>query len=78
MYKLVLKWDHDPEEPIVDRNMPDRWNLPGWFNSKMDGGLCDPSTANQFLAPDGLPYWLPRFYPRPVPQEVTELTGIKF
>lgn len=50
-----------------------------YFNAKEEGGICDHDTGNQFLWPaDNLPYWLPRFYPRAVNDEIKEKTGVKF
>lgn len=77
LYKLTLEWDHDATEPLVNRNSAK--DKPGWYNPKEDGGVCDHATNWDYLAPeDKLPYWLPRFYPRAVPQEVTDKTGIEF
>jgi len=68
-YELVLTWNHDySKAPSV-----------GWAlakNAKSKGGACDPDAG--MMAPDGQPYWMPRFFPTAVPSQVTEVTGIKY
>lgn len=47
LYKLVLEWDHDAQEPIVDRNSKE--SGPGWYNPKEAGGVCDHDTNWKYL-----------------------------
>lgn len=68
-YEVVFTWVHDyAVAPSVGKSLDK--------NAKRVGGACDPEAG--YTAPDGKPYWLPRFFPTPVPAEITRYTGIKF
>jgi hypothetical protein len=67
-FEATFTWDHDYDKAIV---LTDRI-----AKAREAGGLCDP--ASNELAKDGVPYWMPRFFPKEVPAEVTAITGIKF
>jgi hypothetical protein len=65
-YKIAFEWEHrhDRAVRIGTRN-------------PMDDPRC--SGSSDALSPiDNVPYWMPRFISRPVPPEVTALTGIRF
>lgn len=69
-YQALFHWTHDPDLAVV-------LNRDKTKNPMQEGGVCDP--VNGEVAPqDNLPYWMPRFYPKPVPAEVTSVTGIRF
>jgi hypothetical protein len=67
-YKLVFEWDHDASEAVVVGHAP---GLKPTDDPRCSGG----SPLNAF---DGQPYWMPRFFPRPVSAEITRQTGIEF
>lgn len=64
-YKVVFEWEHQPSEAVVIATK---------------NPLADPrcSGSSDEVASDGQPYWMPRFYPRPVSSEITAQTGIHF
>mmetsp|Transcript_31451 Transcript_31451/g.76120 ORF Transcript_31451/g.76120 Transcript_31451/m.76120 type:complete len:440 (+) Transcript_31451:82-1401(+) len=70
-YRLVFEWDHIHDETIfVDGEDGGRV-----FNAE-DDERCNGDSS--VLARDGQPYWMPRFFSRPVSDEITKVTGVKF
>ena len=70
-YRLVFEWDHIHDETIfVDGEDGGRV-----FNAEEDERCNGDSSV---LARDGQPYWMPRFFSRPVSDEITKVTGVKF
>ena len=70
-YRLIFEWDHMQDETI--------------FVDASDGGRVtnadnDPrcNGDSSILARDNVPFWMPRFFPRPVSEEITNVTGVKF
>eukprot|EP00929_Paragymnodinium_shiwhaense_P040583 TRINITY_DN21170_c0_g1_i1.p1 TRINITY_DN21170_c0_g1~~TRINITY_DN21170_c0_g1_i1.p1 ORF type:complete len:750 (+),score=206.25 TRINITY_DN21170_c0_g1_i1:54-2252(+) len=69
-YQATFSWTHDTNKAVV-------LNKDKIRNPMQEGGACDPATT-LVASQDGIPYWMPRFYPKPVPADVTEVTGIRF
>merc|ERR1719210_2867329 len=65
-YKVVFEWEHDATKAVVI----------GWTPNPLDDPRC--SGSSNATASDGQPYWMPRFYSRPVSEEIKKLTGIHF
>ena len=56
-YTVIFAWEHDSgNAPVINKTLEK--------NPKRKGGLCDPDV--NFTAPDGHPYWMPRFFPEKV------------
>lgn len=70
-YSLVFEWDHIHSETIV----VDGENGGRVFNAESDERCNGDSSV---VASDGQPYWMPRFFPRPVSDEITQVTGVQF
>lgn len=70
-YRLVFEWDHIHNETIfVDGEDGGRV-----YNAE-DDVRCNGDSS--IVASDGQPFWMPRFFPRPVSDEITRVTGVKF
>jgi hypothetical protein len=67
-YKVVFEWEHDSSEAVVVNGVTG--------GNPVDDPRC--SGSSQEVAADGQPYWMPRFYPRPVSDEIKAKTGIQF
>jgi hypothetical protein len=67
-YKLIFEWDHDASQAVVVGHQVGL--------KPTDDPRC--SGDSQVDAFDGQPYWLPRFFPRPVGEEIKRVTGIEF
>jgi len=67
-YKMVFEWDHNADEAVVI-------GFGSGLNPIDDPRCSGSSTEN---AADGQPYWMPRFFPRPVSKEITAQTGVQF
>jgi len=67
-YKVVFEWDHVTSEAVVIGHAQ---NL-----KPTDDPRC--SGNSQDVAADGQPYWMPRFFPRPVNNDISTQTGIRF
>ena len=70
-YSLVMEWDHVHSETIF----VDGENGGRVYNANNDQ-RCNGSSSTE--ARDGLPFWMPRFFARPVSEEITRVTGVKF
>jgi hypothetical protein len=70
-YRLVFEWDHIHDETIF----VDGENGGRVYNAD-DDPRCNGDSS--ILASDSQPFWMPRFFPRPVSQEITNVTGVKF
>jgi hypothetical protein len=70
-YRLVFEWDHIHNETIF----VDGENGGRVYNAENDVRCNGDSSV---VARDGEPYWMPRFFPRPVSEEITSVTGVKF
>ena len=70
-YRLVFEWDHIQDETIF---------VDGENGGKVTNAENDPrcNGDSSIVASDGAPYWMPRFFPRPVSEEITRVTGVKF
>lgn len=67
-YKVVFEWDHDASEAVTIG-----------FKSGLkptDDARCSGSSAVN--AADGQPFWMPRFFQKPVSSEIQQQTGIQF
>lgn len=71
-YKLVLEWDHNHDDYVTVDFEGDG----GRVYKATDDPRCNGDS--QVKAADGMPFWMPRFASRPVSQEITAVTGIKF
>mmetsp|Transcript_94325 Transcript_94325/g.173645 ORF Transcript_94325/g.173645 Transcript_94325/m.173645 type:complete len:398 (-) Transcript_94325:122-1315(-) len=71
MYRLVMQWDHIAAEAVTITWKP-------WQGARKptDDPRC--SGKSNKKAPDGQPYWMPRFFPRSVSSEIKAQTGIQF
>jgi hypothetical protein len=67
-YKVVFEWEHDSSDAVVVNGVTG--------GNPLDDPRC--SGSSQEVASDGQPYWMPRFYPRPVSDEIKAKTGIQF
>jgi hypothetical protein len=67
-YKAIFEWDHVSAEAVVIGH--------GAGLKPTDDPRC--SGDSQENAADGQPYWMPRFFSRPVSEEIKQLTGIQF
>jgi len=71
-YKVAFDWDHEAADAVVI----------GWTDKTTGGNKAtdDPrcSGSSDVKASDGQPYWMPRFFSRPVSAEITAQTGIEF
>merc|ERR1719335_120194 len=77
-YELVMEWDHVPElHMVIESGVKNPGNQDGSQTGPYPQGVCDPE-SNELNPTDGLRYWVPRIYPRPVPEEVTNKTGVQF
>jgi hypothetical protein len=70
-YRLVFEWDHMHDETIF----VDGENGGRVYNAENDP-RCNGDSS--IVARDGQPFWMPRFFPRPVSDEITKVTGVKF
>lgn len=70
-YRLVFEWDHIHDETIF----VDGENGGRVYNAENDA-RCNGDSS--IVARDGQPFWMPRFFPRPVSEEITRVTGVKF
>lgn len=70
-YRLVFEWDHVHDATIF----VDGENGGRVYNAEEDP-RCNGDSS--ILATDGQPFWMPRFFPRPVDEEITRVTGVKF
>lgn len=70
-YRLVFEWDHIHNATIF----VDGENGGRVYNADNDVRCNGDSTV---VASDGQPFWMPRFFPRPVSDEITRVTGVKF
>eukprot|EP00808_Paulinella_micropora_P008032 g47261.t1 len=70
-YRVVFEWDHLQNETIF----VDGQNGGRVYNAD-DDVRCNGGSSVK--ARDGLPYWMPRFFPRPVSPEITQATGVRF
>lgn len=70
-YRLVFEWDHIHSATIF----VDGENGGRVYNAEEDA-RCNGDSS--IVASDGQPYWMPRFFPRPVSEEITQVTGVKF
>ena len=70
-YRLVFEWDHVHDKAIfVDAADGGRV-----YNADNDARCNGDSTIK---ASDNQPFWMPRFFPRPVSAEITKVTGVQF
>eukprot|EP00977_Amphora_coffeiformis_P009894 scaffold2290_cov170-Amphora_coffeaeformis.AAC.14 len=70
-YSLVFEWDHIQSETIF----VDGENGGRVYNAENDVRCNGDSSV---IARDGQPFWMPRFFSRPVSEEITRVTGVKF
>jgi hypothetical protein len=70
-YRLVFEWDHIHNATIF----VDGENGGRVYNAESDV-RCNGNSS--VVASDGRPYWMPRFFPRPVSAEITAVTGVRF
>lgn len=70
-YRLVFEWDHIHDETVF----VDGQNGGRVYNADNDA-RCNGDSS--ITARDGVPFWMPRFFPRPVSEEITRVTGVKF
>ena len=70
-YRLVFEWDHIHNQTIF----VDGENGGRVYNAENDVRCNGDSSVT---ARDGQPFWMPRFFPRPVSEEITRVTGVKF
>jgi len=67
-FKVVFEWEHDSSEAVVVNSVTN--------GNPLDDPRCSGSSTE--VAEDGQPYWMPRFYPRPVSDDIKAKTGIQF
>jgi hypothetical protein len=70
-YRLVFEWDHIHDATIFVDGVDG-----GRVYNAEDDERCNGDSS--IVASDGQPYWMPRFFPRPVSAEITAVTGVKF
>lgn len=70
-YSLVFEWDHIHADTIF----VDGENGGRVYNAENDERCNGDSSV---VATDGQPFWMPRFFPRPVSEEITRVTGVQF
>jgi hypothetical protein len=70
-YSLVFEWDHIHDETIF----VDGENGGRVFNADEDERCNGDSSV---VATDGQPFWMPRFFPRPVSDDIVRTTGVRF
>lgn len=74
-YAVTFQWRHQHDEAVIIET--EKAGDSGKVYLPTDDPRCD-GESEMVSEKDGQPFWMPRFYPRPVPIEVTEKTGIKF
>lgn len=67
-YRVVFEWDHVTADAVVI-------GFASGLKPTDDPRCSGDSKEN---AADGQPYWMPRFFPRPVSDEIKKQTGIQF